>query len=89
MEELKAKDQQGLVAYIRLLRFGPAATQSPTRVYLPIRKIAKMVKLSQQHVRRLICEDPSRPANPPRTRPGPMPILTPEHVGYLTSPATL
>ena len=86
---MKAKEQQGLVAYIRLLRFGPEAAQSPSRVYLPIRTLSRMVKLSQQHVRRLICEDPSRPADPLCTRPGPKPILTPEHVGYLTSPATL
>ena len=59
------------------------------RIYPLIRAISMMVKLLQLHVRSLICEDPSLPRNIPCTRAGPLPKLTLEHVGYLTSPATL
>jgi len=39
-------DRQELISYVHLLRFGPRGTQSPRRVFLPIKDIARMVRVS-------------------------------------------
>jgi hypothetical protein len=39
-------DRQELISYVHLLRFGPRSTRSPRRVFLPIKVIARMVRVS-------------------------------------------
>lgn len=38
--------RQELVSYVHLLRFGPRGTRSPRRVFLPLKDIARMVRVS-------------------------------------------
>jgi len=54
MEAAKTRDRQELIKYVHLLRYGPSGTQSPQRVFLRIKDIAKTVKVSIQQVRVLL-----------------------------------
>jgi hypothetical protein len=46
MQEPKEIDRQELIRYVHLLRFGPSGIQSKQRVFLRIKDIAKMVRVS-------------------------------------------
>ena len=46
MQGSKDIDRQELIRYVHLLRFGPSSSQSPRRVFLRIKDIAKMVRVS-------------------------------------------
>ena len=46
MQAPKDVDRQELISYVHLLRFGPRGTRSPRRVFLPIKDIARMVRVS-------------------------------------------
>ena len=46
MQGSKVIDRQELIRYVHLLRFGPSGSQSPRRVFLRIKDIAKMVRVS-------------------------------------------
>jgi len=46
MQGPKDINRQELISYVHLLRFGPRSTQSPRRVFLPIKDIARMVRVS-------------------------------------------
>ena len=46
MQGPKDIDRQELITYVHLLRFGSRSTRSPRRVFLPIKDIAKMVRVS-------------------------------------------
>ena len=46
MQGSKDIDRQELIRYVHLLRFGPSSSESPRRVFLPIKDIAKMVRVS-------------------------------------------
>lgn len=46
MQGLRDISRQELVSYVHLLRFGPRGIWSPRRVFLPIKDIASMVKVS-------------------------------------------
>ena len=46
METQQHRDRQELIRYVHLLRYGPSASRSPRRVFLPLKDIAKTVKVS-------------------------------------------
>ena len=46
MQGNKAIDRQELINYVHLMHFGPRGTRSPRRVFLPIKDIARMVRVS-------------------------------------------
>jgi len=46
MQEPKEIDRQELIRYVHLLRFGPSGIKSKHRVFLRIKDIAKMVRVS-------------------------------------------
>jgi hypothetical protein len=54
MEAAKTRDRQELIKFVHLLRYGPSGSQSPRRVFLRIKDIAKTVKASIQQVRVLL-----------------------------------
>ena len=46
MQGNKDIERQELLSNVHLLRFGPRGTRSPRRVFLPIKDIARMVRVS-------------------------------------------
>ena len=52
--KLMDKEEDGLLRYMELLRYGPTSTQAPGTVYASVPQIAKMVKLSQMQVRTML-----------------------------------
>ena len=48
METEQHRDRQELIKDVHLLRYGPSASQSPRRVFLSLKHIAKTVKVSIQ-----------------------------------------
>lgn len=46
MQGSKDIDRQELIRYVHLLRFGPSSSQASRRVFLRIKDIAKMVRVS-------------------------------------------
>jgi hypothetical protein len=54
MESAKTRHHQELIKFVHLLRFGQSGSQSPRRVFLRIKDIAKTVKASIQQVRVLL-----------------------------------
>ena len=54
MEAAQHQDRQELVKYVHLLRYGPSASRSPCRVFLRLKDIAKMVKVSIKQVHGLL-----------------------------------
>ena len=54
METEQHRDHQALIKYVVVLRYGPSASQSPRRVFLSLKDIAKTVKVSIQQVRVLL-----------------------------------
>ena len=39
-------NRQELITYVHLLRFGPRSIRSPRRMFLPIKDITRMVRVS-------------------------------------------
>ena len=89
MQGLKEMDRQELIRYVHLLRFGPSSSQTPHRVFLRIKDIAKLVRVSSEQVSILLKADPALPDHRKTLKKGPSPMLSPEHIAYLTSPAIL
>ena len=80
MQEPKEIDRQDLIRYVHLLRFGPSGFQSKQRVFLHIKDIAKMVRVSPQQVSILLKADPHLPDYRKALKKGPPQMLSPEHV---------
>ena len=89
MEERKDRDRQGLVRYVHLLRFGPTGSQVPHRVFMCYKDIAKMLRMSIQQVHILVKQDPAKPDRRKVVKMGPKPLLSAQHLAYLTSPLIL
>ena len=89
MEERKHGDMEALIEYVRLLRYGPKASQDPGRPLTRIKDIARMLRVSHQHVRSLLRSDPSKPDYRRVVRRGPRAKLTAVQEAYLTHPFTL
>ena len=88
-EERKHGDREALIEYVRLLRYGPKASQDLRRPLISIKDIARMLRVSHQHVRSLLRSDPSKPDYRRIIRRGPRAKLTAVHEAYLTHPFTL
>ena len=89
MEAALQQDRQELIRYVHLLRYGPSASQSPRRVFLRLKDIAKMVKVSIKQVHILLKQDPSKPDHRKVVKVGRRPLLSAQHLAYLTSPMIL
>jgi len=89
METEQHRDRQALIKYVHLLRYGPSATQSPRRVFLSLKHIAKTVKVAIQQVRVLLKQDPAKPDHRKVVKRGPRSLLSAQHLAYLTSPLIL
>ena len=84
MQGSKDINRQELISYVQLLRFGPSSSQSKQRVVLRIKDITKMVRVSPPQVSILLKADPHLPDHRKALKKGPPPILSIEHVAYLT-----
>ena len=89
MEAAQQQDRQELIRYVHLLRYGPTAGRSPRRVFLRLQDIAKMVKVSIKHVHALLKLDPAKPDHRKAVKVGRRPLLSAQHLAYLTSPMIL
>ena len=89
MEEQNQQDRQELIKYVHLLRYGPSASQSPRRVFLPLKHIARTVKVSIQQVRVLLKQDPAKPDHRKVVKRGPRSLLLAQHLAYFTRPLIL
>ena len=89
MEAVKTRDRQELIKYVHLLRYGPSGSQSPLRVFIHIKDIAKMVKVSIQQLLILLKLDSSKPDHRKIVKRGPRSLLSAQHLAYLTSPLIL
>ena len=61
MQGLKEMDRQELIRYVNLLRYGPSSSQTQHRVFLRIKDIAKLVRVSSEQVSILLKLDPALP----------------------------
>jgi hypothetical protein len=89
METEQHRDRQVLIKYVHLLRYGQSASQSPRRVFLSLKHIAKTVKVAIQQVRVLLKQDPAKPDHRKVVIRGPRSLLSAQHLEYLTSPLIL
>jgi hypothetical protein len=89
METEQHRDRQALIKYVHLLRYGPSASQSPRRVFLRLKDIAKMVKVSIKQVHGLLKQDPAKPDHRKAVKVGRWPLLSAQNLAYLTSPLIL
>ena len=86
METQQHRDRQELIKYVHLLRYEPTASRLQRRVFLPLKDIAKTVKVCIQQVRVLLKQDPAKPDRRKVVKRGPRSLLSAQHLAYLTSP---
>ena len=67
----KHVEDDGLLRYMELLRYGPTASRKPGTVYASVSQIAKMVKLSPTQARYMLKLGAEGRKQPSKRKPGP------------------